>query len=114
MVEIPQPPTDEEDEVEQSRMTLGEHLQELRVRLIRATIALVVFFGLAWNFRYPIDDFVQRPYREAAARLNAELVTMAEEAIARDECSWTRSCPVSSNGKKTSAVLFISNERFGS
>lgn len=88
MVEIQEPPQSDEDEIEQSRMTLGEHLQELRVRLIRATVALVVFFGLAWGFRYPIDDFVQRPYRGTAARLNADLVTMAEEAIAEDPEAW--------------------------
>lgn len=88
MVEIQEPPQADEDEIEQSRMTLGEHLQELRVRLIRATIALVVFFALAWNFRAPIDDFVQQPYRDTAARLNADLIVMAEEAIAEDPEAW--------------------------
>ena len=66
------------------RETLGEHLDELRKRLVRSTVAILVFFCIAWAFRYPIDDWVQRPYKDAASRLNAKLVVMAEEARRRN------------------------------
>jgi len=72
------------DEVEASRMTLGEHLDELRRRLIRSTIAILVAFMACWAFRVELDDIVQRPYKRAAAALNVELVERAEAAIARE------------------------------
>ncbi len=46
------------------RMSFLEHLDELRVRLIRAIIALVVGFGVAWNFRERIFEFLVQPLRK--------------------------------------------------
>lgn len=47
-------------------MTLGEHLDELRVRLIRSAIALVVVFTVAWFFHKEIAERVLAPGEQKA------------------------------------------------
>jgi sec-independent protein translocase protein TatC len=54
------------DDVERSRMTLGEHLDELRSRLIRSAIALTVVFIAAWGFKDQVAEFALAPYEEKA------------------------------------------------
>ena len=76
------------DEVEQHRMTLGEHLEELRSRLVRSCIVIAVCFAACWGFRKQLDDFVQRPYDSARTKLNAELLVLAESEIEEDEAAW--------------------------
>ena len=62
------------DEVEQHRMTLGEHLDELRVRLMRAFIAVTIVFIAAWSFRDRVVEFALAPYEtKARVWLNDEL-----------------------------------------
>jgi sec-independent protein translocase protein TatC len=46
-------------------MSFLEHLEELRVRLIRCLLSLVVGFVLCWSFREPIFHFLTQPLREA-------------------------------------------------
>lgn len=87
MVEIESNPS-ETDPVEESRMTLGEHLDELRVRLIRATIAILVIFCVAWAFRHTLDEWSQRPYHQARLRLNPIIAERAAEAVAEDPSVW--------------------------
>ncbi|MFQ5526848.1 MAG: twin-arginine translocase subunit TatC [Thermoanaerobaculia bacterium] len=48
-------------ERELERMTLMEHLEELRDRIIRSLGAVVVTFALCWVFVEPIADFLARP-----------------------------------------------------
>src|SRR3954451_14433384 len=53
------------------RMTLTEHLRELRNRLL-ISIAAVVFFGVVgWIFCGPIIDFLQQPAQEAIKQQQA-------------------------------------------
>ncbi len=52
----------QEVELQQGQMTLWEHLEELRRRLIVCVITLVVGFILCWLYRNPIFDFVQAPF----------------------------------------------------
>ena len=52
---------------------LGEHLEELRMRLFRSAIAVAVAFCACWAYRVPLTDRVFEPYAAAAERLNAEL-----------------------------------------
>jgi sec-independent protein translocase protein TatC len=47
------------------KMTFLEHLEELRSRLVRSVLALVVSFALCWNFREQIFQFMTRPLRTA-------------------------------------------------
>jgi sec-independent protein translocase protein TatC len=59
----PEPPAkDPETDV---RMTIWEHLSELRGRLVRSAIALVVCACVAWAFRVRILDWLQKPYEHA-------------------------------------------------
>lgn len=48
------------------RMTLAEHLDELRTRVLRSVLALTVAVVLAFVFWAPIWEFAQQPFREAA------------------------------------------------
>jgi sec-independent protein translocase protein TatC len=61
---------DEEDPVESSRMTLGEHLEELRGRLVRSTVAVLIVFCGLYYFRHEVFRFVQQPHHRAAIMLN--------------------------------------------
>jgi sec-independent protein translocase protein TatC len=46
-------------------MTFLEHLEELRARLLRCLISLVVGFVACYNFRQPIFHFLTQPLRAA-------------------------------------------------
>lgn len=46
-------------------MTFIEHLEELRTRLIRTLIILVVSFGICYHFSTDIQEFLLAPLREA-------------------------------------------------
>jgi sec-independent protein translocase protein TatC len=52
-------------------MTLGEHLRELRSRLIKSAIAVVVFGAVGFVFRDQIMDFLLASMYEAAERTGA-------------------------------------------
>src|SRR5262245_50844832 len=47
------------------KMSFLEHLEELRVRLIHAAVALCVGFALCWNWREEIFHFLTAPLRKA-------------------------------------------------
>ena len=47
------------------RMSFLEHLEELRVRLIRSLLALLVGFALSWGFRERIFHLLTEPLRDA-------------------------------------------------
>ncbi len=51
--------------VDTDRMSFLEHLDELRTRLIRCLLALVLAFGLAWFWHEPIFHFLTSPLRRA-------------------------------------------------
>lgn len=53
-----------EDELEQGKMPLVDHLIELRQRLIYAALALLVMFFPCWYFSRDIYDFLARPLAE--------------------------------------------------
>src|SRR5437660_1208706 len=63
------------------RMTIWEHLGELRSRLIRALIAFGICTVVCWVFRVEILDWLQRPYaaawREAGLPGNLEFQTLS-------------------------------------
>lgn len=78
----------EHDPVEDTRMTLGEHLAELRVRLIRSAIAIGLVFAVCWGFRNPLTEWVFQPYRRAATQLTALVHANAAAAIEKDSEAW--------------------------
>jgi len=55
----------DEDEIEASRAPLLDHLFELRDRLVKALIALVIATIICYYFAAPIFEILVTPYREA-------------------------------------------------
>lgn len=53
-------------------MTFGEHLEELRRRLMRGILAFAVAFAAAFAFQDSLMEFFTRPYERARASLNAK------------------------------------------
>ena len=53
-------------------MTLTEHLAELRVRIIRSALAVVVGAILILAFYDPVLDFLLRPYENLCKRRGPE------------------------------------------
>src|SRR5258706_2506956 len=62
------------------KMTFLEHLEELRQRLVRSAISLVVGFGACWNFREEIFHFMTQPMRTAGVK-DAFVYTGPAEAL---------------------------------
>jgi sec-independent protein translocase protein TatC len=60
------PPVRFEETPEQARMSLMEHLQELRTRLIRAFIAIGIGFIIAYLFADPLFQALTWPIREVS------------------------------------------------
>jgi sec-independent protein translocase protein TatC len=66
----PPPPTDEEEEGDgMLRMSFLEHLEEMRLRIIRAVQGLGVAFLLCIVFCYPLWDFVRAPAVDALTKI---------------------------------------------
>ena len=76
---------EDEDSIESSRMTLSEHLSELRVRLIRSAIVFVMVFGVLYAYRQPVQDFIQRPQKQAWAMLHERLYEARLEYVATND-----------------------------
>lgn len=75
---------DEQDPFAGTRMTLGEHIEELRTRLLRSGIALALVFVGSYLFVNPIARFVMAPHGWAVDWLNADLVELYEARLAAD------------------------------
>lgn len=73
---------DDDDSLEGSRMTLGEHLEELRKRLLRSVVVLVITFGVAYYYSDPIAEQVLWPWTVAVEKINSDLVVKAEARLA--------------------------------
>ena len=50
--------------VDASAMTLGEHIRELRVRLVRSALGILIGTAFVWNFYSQIFTFLRKPYDE--------------------------------------------------
>lgn len=72
------------DDLEHTRMTLGGHLEELRKRVTRSLLALVLALLVAWTFKEPILEYVMWPWRNAVQRINADLVERCEAKLVED------------------------------
>jgi sec-independent protein translocase protein TatC len=69
-----------EDPFAGTRMTLGEHLQELRVRLWRGVVAIAIAFVIAWIFQDRLRDVAIRPYEKSMDMLERHY---RDEAVAK-------------------------------
>src|ERR1051325_7504836 len=54
--------TEDEQLLERSRMTIWEHLEVLRKRLIISLIAIGVALPVCWHFRESLFNIVQAPF----------------------------------------------------
>lgn len=71
-----------DDPFAETRMSLGEHLDELRGRLFKGVLALAIAFFVVWGLREHVVGFALRPYDRAMAMLERQLVEEAEEVLA--------------------------------
>ena len=77
-------PHEESEAFAETRMTLGEHLDELRGRLIKGTLAVIVAFLIAWAFQDRVTVIMTMPYNRAMGWLEESFVAQAEEILAAD------------------------------
>lgn len=75
---------EEERGLETTRMSLGEHLRELRKRLFRGVLALVIAFFVGWYYYEPISEVLLSPLRETTESVNASQVEKYEKILAED------------------------------
>ena len=72
-VRVEEEPAAESDGPEDDKpMTFWEHLEELRSRLIRSAVALLVGTGIAWYFKEKILDEITKPFCAAWAKQQLE------------------------------------------
>ncbi len=74
----------EEDPFEPTRMSLGEHLEELRKRVLRGAIAVIVAFFVGWGFHEKIDTVVRRPLVQVLEWIDQDQVAKYEERLAAE------------------------------
>lgn len=73
--------TQNEDLFEETKMSFGEHLEELRVVLIRAVIGLVIGFLIALLIAGKVVSFLQTPLKEA---IQDFMVARAKEDLMKE------------------------------
>ncbi|MFT5052322.1 MAG: sec-independent protein translocase protein TatC [Chlamydiales bacterium] len=76
------------ESIEDSRMSLADHLAELRTRVMRSVIAIGLVFVVAWTFHETLADWVFQPYERAAAMLNEELGERFDAHVEQDPTRW--------------------------
>ena len=76
---------DDDDPFADTRMTLGEHLVELRRRLIRSAIAIVVALCVTWSYYPELTKVLRRPMDDALAQVDAEQRAKYEALLAEEQ-----------------------------
>jgi sec-independent protein translocase protein TatC len=56
-------------------MALSDHLRELRARLLRCVLVVIVVFGISLFFYDQLSDLIRTPYDDAVKRLEGEVET---------------------------------------
>lgn len=69
-------------------MTLFEHLDELRSRLVKATIAFALAFVVMWTFRSEVALFITRPFDQAMSWLNEDLAAIYDTRVQEQGHDW--------------------------
>ncbi len=64
-------------------MPFLEHLEELRMRLIKSLLAVAFFTVLSWFFITPIFNFLVAPYKQAIVLANAQIKDPAQAQALR-------------------------------
>lgn len=68
-------------------MPLVAHLREVRQRLIKSLVAILVMTIIAWNFYEPLLDILTQPFTTAIANLEAkrgvDALPISPESVSR-------------------------------
>ncbi len=56
-------------------MALSDHLRELRARLLRCVLVIIVVFGISLFFYDQLSDLIRTPYDDAVERLEGKVET---------------------------------------
>ena len=73
------------DEIENTRMTLGEHLAELRTRLLKGVVGVAIAFSFAWWHYERITEIVMAPFYKAVDMMNAYFADLFAKKVASGE-----------------------------
>ena len=69
------------DGEELDRMSLMDHLEELRKRILWAIVSLAVTFGPCWYFREPLVDFLSQPIHKVKPDLKLAFLGVTDPFI---------------------------------
>ena len=81
MIPFPQERASPSNEEELSRMSLIEHLEELRKRIMWSIVSLAVTFGPCWIYREEIVSFLSRPLRAAQPDLKLSFLKVTDPFV---------------------------------
>ncbi len=70
-----------DDAIEATSMSLGDHLDELRKRLFKGVVAVILVFFVAYSLQLPLRVWMDRPWVQAVERLNADLIAIHEAEL---------------------------------
>jgi Tat protein translocase TatC len=60
----------QDDSLESTRMSLGEHLDELRSRLVKSAAVFAIAFVIAWFSRVELAEIIRGPFDQVAERID--------------------------------------------
>lgn len=72
---------EDRDPFESTRMSLGEHLAELRKRLFRGVLALLIAFCVGWAYYDPFTTILLQPLKYAIDRVQADQLEKYEAKL---------------------------------
>ncbi|MEQ1886208.1 MAG: twin-arginine translocase subunit TatC [Bryobacteraceae bacterium] len=81
---------DDEEENGMLRMSFMDHLEELRLRIIRALMGFAVAFGLCVIFCYQLWDFVRAPATDALRKIGADPELVINEPMEGFSIIWVK------------------------
>jgi len=96
--------TTNDDPVESSRMSLGEHLDDLRWHLLRAVMGLVVVLAVCGFFHKELADIVLEPHRWTVDQLNEDITQLNEVRLGEDKMDMVSHRP---RGKAATSGFFF-------
>jgi sec-independent protein translocase protein TatC len=74
----------EDDPIQSTRMSLGEHLDELRRRLMRGILAVLISFFVGFYFYDETTEIVMRPMQQSLGWLDQDQVEKFEAVLEAD------------------------------
>src|SRR4051794_33359487 len=101
-----------EDLFESSKMTFGEHLDELRMTLVKSILALVIGFILALFFARDVVQYVQKPLKDALKDYYSKLATHEYQRALTQDNGDVESKEVDAAAKRLAQQQLVAEERY--